>query len=106
MQITLKQGDTRHALRAKLRTAEGLPIDLTGANVRFRMVDRNGFLLVDRDAKYGADGITVFVFEDGETDTVGLHMAEYLVTYADGRVETFPHKGSIEIYVAQRIGGV
>lgn len=106
MKITLKQGDTRHAIRATLKTVDGAAVDLNGASVRFRMADRVGVVLVDRDAVVGVDGITEFVFILGETSAVGKHVAEFLVTYADGREETFPNKGKIQVYVESRIGGI
>ena len=106
MKITLKQGDTRHAIRAILKTVDGAAVDLNGASVRFKMADRSGVVLVDRDAVVGVDGITEFVFIEGETSIVGKLVAEFLVTHADGRVETFPNKGKIEIYVEYRIGGI
>jgi hypothetical protein len=106
MKLTLKQGDTRHAIRAVLKTVNGVAIDLTGATVRFKMAERTGVVLVDRETVTGANGTVEFVFNAGETDTIGKHYAEFLVTYADGRVETFPNKGKIEINVESRIGGI
>lgn len=106
MKMTLKQGDTRHAIRATLKAVNGVAIDLTGATVHFKMAERTGVVLIDREAVTGANGTVEFVFSDGETDTFGKHYAEFLVTYADGRIETFPNKGKIEINVESRIGGV
>lgn len=40
MALTLKQGDTRHAIRATLRNINGMEIDLSNATVRFKMARR------------------------------------------------------------------
>jgi len=106
MKITLKQGDTRHAVRAALKKADGTTVDLTGATVLFKLAERNGTVLVNREATAGADGVAEFIFNTGETDKVGVLYAEFFVTYADGRVETFPNKGKIVINVESRIGGI
>lgn len=47
-----------------------------------------------------------FVFNEGETDVPGNYVAEFFVTYADGRVETFPHRGKLDITIEKRIGGL
>ena len=106
MRITLKQGDTRHAVRATLKKADGTTVDLTGATVIFKMAEREGAVVVNREATASTDGVVEFIFNVGETDKVGIHHAEFFVTYVDGRVETFPNKGKIEIYVESRIGGI
>jgi hypothetical protein len=35
--VTLKRGDTRHAIRAILKDSSGSPVDLTDCSVSFRM---------------------------------------------------------------------
>lgn len=106
MRISIKQGDTRHAIRAALKTLDGIPIDLIGAKIIFKMSNRYVGLLIDREAVYETDGKVHFVFQDGETDAPGLYEAEFQVTYSDGRVETFPHSGKFQVYIENRIGGV
>jgi len=106
MKLTIKQGDTRHAIRAALKTVEGTPVDLSSASVRFKMSQRFGTIALDREATIEPDGTVHYVFNDGETDVSGFYKAEFLVTYADAREETFPHDGTIEIHIKNRIGGV
>lgn len=106
MRIAIKQGDTRHAIRATLKTVNGAPIDLTGAHIVFKMSSRYIGTLISREATYETDGKVHFVFEAGETDKVGMYEAEFEVTYTDGRVETFPHSGKLQVYIETRIGGV
>lgn len=106
MRISIKQGDTRHAIRATLKTVDGVPIDLTGAKIIFKMSNRYEGLTINREAAYETDGKVHFVFEGAETDKAGMYEAEFEVTYTDGRVETFPHSGKIQVYIEKRIGGV
>jgi Ni,Fe-hydrogenase III component G len=106
MKLTIKQGDTRHAIRALLKTVDGVIIDLTAASIRFVMVSRRNEILIDRDAILEADGRVVYVFEEGETDIAGDYAIEFLVTYDDMREETFPHKGFIKLTIEQRNGGI
>lgn len=105
-QLTIKQGDTRHAIRAKLKTFNGQTVDLSTATVRFKMVDISRKVVLERDATVLPDGTVELVFNEGETGTAGIYSIEYEVTYADYRVETFPHTGSIRLHIEKRIGGV
>lgn len=106
MKIAIKQGDTRHAIRATLKTVNGVPVDLTNARVVFKMHSRYVGTFINREATYETDGRVRFVFENGETDKAGMYDGEFQVTYTDGRVETFPHSGKLQIYIETRIGGV
>lgn len=106
MRITIKQGDTRHAIRALLKTVDGIPIDLSNAKVRFLMASRRGPIVLNNEATVEVDGKVHYVFTDGETDVTGFYEAEFLVTYDDMRVETFPHQGKISITIENRLGGI
>lgn len=106
MKIAIKQGDTRHAIRATLKTVNGVPVDLTNARIVFKMHSRYVGTLINREATYEGNGKVHFVFENGETDKAGMYEAEFEVTYTDGRVETFPHSGKMQIYIEKSIGGV
>lgn len=106
MRLSIKQGDTRHAIRATLKTVHGVPIDLTGARIMFKMYYRYVGIIINREATYEADGRVHVVFENGETDKAGMYEAEFEVMYTDGRIETFPHSGKMQIYIESRIGGV
>ena len=105
MRVAIKQGDTRHAIRGLLKN-NGNIVDLTGATVQFKMFSRYSKTLIDSPATIETDGTVQYVFTDGETDVTGLYDAEFLVTYTDDRVETFPHEGFIKIYIESRIGGI
>ena len=83
-----------------------MAVDLTGAKIIFKMSNRYEGLAINREAAYETDGKVHFVFEGAETDKAGMYEAEFEVTYTDGRVETFPHSGKIQVYIEKRIGGV
>lgn len=105
MRVAIKQGDTRHAIRGLLKS-NGNIVDLTGATVQFKIFSRSSKSLINNPATIESDGTVQYVFADGETDVTGLYDAEFLVTYTDNRVETFPHEGFIKIYIESRIGGI
>ena len=56
MRIAIKQGDTRHAIRATLKTIDGVPIDLSGAAIIFKMSNRHTGTLINREAVHETDG--------------------------------------------------
>lgn len=104
--ITLKQGDTRHAIRATLQTDQGVPVDLTGATVRFDMKHYLKDLMITKSADVQTGGVVEVVFNSPETDLPGTYNAEFVVVYADERTETFPSSGYIEVKIEKRVGGV
>lgn len=104
MRINLKQGDTRHAIKAVLKNIDDHPVDLSTAIVDFNMARRHGNLVISRRAKQtDKTGEVWVVFNEGDTDSSGLYKAEFQVTYSDGRKETFPNDGYIEIMIESRV---
>lgn len=107
MSIIIKQGDTRHAIQAVLRSVAGQPIDLSAAQVRFIMRSQRGVTRVDRQAQQTTEAGQVWVvFQDGDTDVSDFYKAEFHVKYSDGKTETFPHSGTIAITIEPNLGGI
>lgn len=105
--VTLKRGDTRHALKAILKDSSGSPVDLTDCSVSFRMAPFGRSAVVNRevDIHDTAGGEVWVVWSPGETDISGVYRAEFRVTYGDGRRETFPNNGYINIQILSDLRG-
>lgn len=104
--IEIKQGDTRHAIQAILKKANGTPVNLSEASVRFLMGVGNRKIIEGYAQLTSTPGEVWYVFNDGETDKPGYYRAEFIVTYKDGKVETFPHDKAISVRINERIGGI
>jgi hypothetical protein len=96
----IKARDTAPSLIYALSPAS---VDLTGATVRFNMRTRTGTVLINRAAAVivtptGAPTVR-YDWQAGNTDTSGLHEAEFEVTYSGGRIETFPNDSFIGVAV-------
>ena len=99
----IKRGDTSPAIRYALDPAT---VVLTGATVRFQMRARNGAVLMDVAALVvTATGTPTveYSWQAGDTATAGLYEAEFRVTYADGKIETFPNDGFIPVRVNEDV---
>lgn len=95
--FTIKQGDTRYALKVVLKDGDGLPVNLTGCQVNFilqQAFERSPYI---QDA---VNGEVWVVFQPTDTAKTGYFNAEFKVTYPDGKIETFPNNGFIKIYVS------
>ena len=105
--VTLKRGDTRHAIRAVLKDADGDPVNLIDCQVKFKMAPLLRPVTINRAAHIeNTDAGEVWVvWVPGETDTSGIYRAEFEVTYDDGRRETFPNTGYISIQILSDLGG-
>ena len=105
--VTLKRGDTRHAIRAILKDSSGSPVNLSGCSVSFHMAPLGRFATVSRavDIHDASAGEVWAVWSPGETDVTGVYRAEFQVVYGDGRKETFPNDGYISIQILSDLRG-
>jgi len=97
--------DTRPAIEAVLKRRDETVVDLTGCTVRFHLM-KNKVTVIDKPAEIVAatEGKVRFIWAVGDTDHVGLCKAEFEVTFADGRVLTFPSKEEFFIYFREEYG--
>lgn len=100
-----KQYNTRNAFKATLNEANGSPVDLTGATVRFFMASRAGVTMINRQMQVGANGEVLIVFDPVDVAEPGIFNAEIIVEYSDGRKEIHPNEGYIRVYIESSIGG-
>lgn len=100
-QFRIKRNDTSPAIKRKLLDSDGNVINLTGASVRFYMSDK---VAADATILNAIEGIVSYDWQDGDTDTSGVHNAEFEVVYADGTKETFPNDSNIIVVIASDLG--
>ncbi len=105
--VTIKRGDTRRAIRAVLKNTQGTPVNLSGCSVSFYMAPPGRPPIISRavDIHDALAGEVWVVFAPGETDISGVYRAEFRVTYGDGRRETFPNNGYINIQILSDLRG-
>jgi predicted ArsR family transcriptional regulator len=102
----IKQNDTAPAIRATLKSGSGTPIDLTNATVRFHMKDLENTVIVDAEAEVilpVSSGVVQYVWQTGDTDTVGAFKAEFEVTYSNSQIETFPNDSNIAVSISPEV---
>lgn len=100
--FTIKRGDTAPAYEPTLTDAAEQPVDLAGASVRFHMLTMARVIVVDEAAEIvtPAEGKVRYDWAAGDTDTRGLFIAEWQVTFAGGEVETFPNNRDLYVHIA------
>lgn len=105
MVIEIKQGDTRHVIKAILKNEHLQPIDISNARVRIQIA-KGGHLIIDNEMVVQPTmGEAWYAFKEGETDVPGFYTFEIKVVYQDGRIETFPHSGYLHLQIRETIGG-
>lgn len=89
----IKRNDTSPAIAQQLLNGSGVAVDLTGASVRFHMSSSAGVLIVDAAATIdvAATGMVSYQWQAADTALSGTFSQEWEVTYAGGRIETFPN---------------
>lgn len=96
------QGDTAPAISSQL-TQNGTPVNLTGATVQFRMaLAQAKVTVVNRAATItnANTGMVSYTWQAADTATPGNYVFQWVVTYSDGTIESFPNgdtKPTIEI---------
>ncbi len=106
--FTIKRNDLLPVLEAILKDAEDKPVDLTLATgVVFHMREEDaGSLKIDGvdgaiDANPQTGKVSYVWVSNGtkDTDTSGLFLGEFEVTWTGGKIQTFPSKGYISIEI-------
>ena len=109
----IPQGDTSPAIRiGPLTRGDGSKPDLTDAQVLFWMrrdtvdgaaiVPGRAMIVEGPPADHAA---VVYKWQAGDTATTGRYLAQVEVLLANGRVETFPSKGFVQIQVVPDLPG-
>jgi len=101
----IKQNDRLPIIQATLRGVYGV-MNLTGAIVHFVMAPEGSTtdkiyqpaVILDPIA-----GLVEYEWAVLDTDTVGYFNAEWRVTFASGKIQTFPNTGHIRIHVHAQV---
>lgn len=104
--FTIKQGDRLPTLRVTCQDANGTAVDVTGATVEFHMTNQStGALVVNAAGTLvtPASGIVEYQWAAGDTDTAGDYWAEFEVTFASGKQETFPNNRHIHVLILAQL---
>lgn len=104
MDFTIKQGDRLPAFADTLKEPDGSAADLTGATILFIMrgpVTKSGAGSIVGVATLGQ---ARYDWATGDTDTSGLYIGEWEVTYSGSRKETYPNGRYLGIRVLEDLG--
>ncbi len=97
----IKQNDSSPIIRAKLRGAGNALLNLSAATVNFRMQKSSGENVIQGAAEIfdPSEGAVQYIWQSGDTSVAGVYLAEFEVTYADGKVESFPNVGYMQVNI-------
>ncbi len=106
----LRVGDTTSIIRTTLEDSTGAAVNIQGATVRFRVapINGSGTPVIDAaasndqntDGSDGSKGKVSYAWGAGTTNTAGLFLADWRVTYSGGGIQTFPNDGYILVRVS------
>lgn len=102
--VTLKRGYRLPKLRQQLKQADGTPVPLTGASVRLLMGIPGKPRKVAAAATIldAANGIVEYAWAAGDVDTVGVYLAEWECTFADGPLPV-PNNAFLTVVVTESL---
>lgn len=103
----IKQNDTAPSIEAILTDSNGRARSMANASqVRFNMSTENGTNVISGgigSIVNATKGIVAYEWQDGDTSNVGLHNAEFEITYVNGQRETFPNNSYIKVIVKEEL---
>ena len=105
--FSMSVDDTSPAIQVTCQDSSGTAVSVAGASeVRFKMQTQDKVTdKVNNTANTsivdGAAGIVKYDWQTGDTDTAGVYLAKFIITYSDGTIETFPNAGR---YIKVTIG--
>lgn len=97
--LTIKKGDTRHAVEATLSIG-GKAQDLTDCQVSFSMSNGVTGVAIVTDA---LSGKVAYPLQAENVDTAGHFRGEFKVIYPDGRTAHFPNDRYIPIHILENL---
>ena len=103
MDLIIKQHDTAPPLVATL-TDGGAVVDLSTASVVKVIGSQNGAVLFTTTTTGSSVGVVTRPWVTGETDTVGTIKVEVEVTWASGKVQTFPNDNYLTVRIRPDLG--
>lgn len=108
--FTIKADDQLPEFQNVLKDDLNAIVNLTGVlGVRFIMKDKaTNEVKIDAPAVIVTPlaGLVKYVWEVGDTDTIGTYNAEFEVQFGDGRLETFPNWKHLQVKVFGDLGGI
>jgi hypothetical protein len=104
MAIQLKRNDTKDTISYTMTYADGTPVNLTGATVRFVM-GKGKTLITSAAATIisATTGKVEYTLKESDTLVAGNYNAEFEVTFSDGKIKTFPSDGYISLRIQPNV---
>lgn len=108
----LRQNDTASTITAVLTDDDGNPVSIQGASVRFHMKPIEGGTTKVAtaatnaqvgDGSDGSKGHVAYTWQAANTDTAGLFVAEWQVTFGGGAIQTFPNDRNLLVRITPQI---
>jgi hypothetical protein len=104
MLTIIKKNDTYDVIEYQLENEDGTIADLTGASVNFVMGKKNK-LITNSSANITSaiNGIVQYQLTEIDTLVSGTFLGEFVVTFANGKVKTYPSNGYITVDIEQNL---
>lgn len=104
----IRQNDKDLVIRTILEDANGTPVNLSGATVRFHMSNIDGTATgsiataaVNENAT--STGQVAYTLTAANTTTPGLYLAEFQVTFSSTAIQTYPNNRFILVRVTPQV---
>jgi hypothetical protein len=104
MLTIVKKNDSYDDITYQLENEDNSTVDLTGASVNFVMGKKNKLITNAKATVTSAtSGIVSYQLTQLDTLVSGTFLAEFVVTFANGTIKTYPSNGYITVDVEQNL---
>jgi hypothetical protein len=106
--FSIVQNDTAPAIEAQLVDSAGTPISLLNVtDVTFILSDTNKLAVLRQTAEIlsSQTAIVRYRWKTGDTDVAGRYLGQWVLTYDDDSVESFPNASYMSVRIESRLVG-
>lgn len=105
----VKKRDTAPVVSDTLLDGDGVAVNLSGATVAFHMTDwtRSTVVIASGSATgpsggaLDSSGVVEYAWQTNDVAAAGIYRAEWQVTFAGGKVETWPNDGMAVVEIVE-----
>ena len=99
--FTIKEVDTKHVFNIGLTYDDGVP-NLVGAIATLYVADKES-AIIEKPMTINDDNTVSFAFDEGDITKAGVYDVEIVITYPNGKRETFPDTTYLKLKVLQNL---
>jgi hypothetical protein len=104
MNLILKTSDVNYSFTYPVTEDDGTIVNLTNATTKFKMGNTSKIIFTNPSTVIDAvNGLVSYSFTEQDTMYDGAFIGEFEITFADGRILSYPRSGYISVFIQRSV---